>query len=81
MTPGLDIKHWIAKRKAELIKQISRRRTTIPEDTRCYDLPQPEIENGWIMQRRLGMGKVLKANPKDIAMQYESQLRELQHGL
>ena len=44
MTQEPDIKRWTAKRKAELIKQIYRGQTTIPEAARHYDLTQQEIE-------------------------------------
>lgn len=40
--PG--IKRWTAKRKPELIKQIYRGQTTIPEAAREYNLTQADIE-------------------------------------
>ena len=39
-----EIKRWTAKRKAELIKQIYRGQTTVPEAAREHDLTQAEIE-------------------------------------
>ena len=44
-----EIKRWTAKRKAELIKQIYRGQTTIPEAAREYDLTQAEIET-WMSE-------------------------------
>ena len=70
-----EIKRWTAKRKAELIKQIYRGQTTVPEAAREYDLTQAKIEN-WMDDAEAGMENALKANPKDIAEQYEKQLSE-----
>lgn len=74
-----DIKRWTAKRKAELIRQIYRGQTTVPEAARHYDLTQQEIEK-WMKGAEAGMENALKANPKDIAEQYESQLSELREA-
>src|SRR5690554_3316357 len=79
MTQEPDIKRWTAKRKAELIKQIYRGQTTVPEAARHYDLTQQEIEK-WMDDAEAGMENALKANPKDIAEQYETQLRELREA-
>ena len=74
-----EIKRWTAKRKAELSKQIYRGQTTVPEAAREYDLTQAEIEN-WMDDAEAGMENALKANPKDIAEQYEKQLSELKEA-
>ncbi len=74
-----EIKRWTAKRKSELIKQIYRGQTTVPEAAREYDLTQAEIE-GWMDDAEAGMENALKANPKDIAEQYEKQLSELKEA-
>ena len=74
-----EIKRWTAKRKAELIKQIYRGQTTVPEAAREYDLTQAEIES-WLDDAEAGMENALKANPKDIADQYEKQLGELKEA-
>jgi transposase-like protein len=79
MTQQPDIKRWTARRKAELIKQIYRGQTTIPEAARRYDLTQQEIEK-WMDDAEAGMENALKANPKDVAEQYESQLRKLREA-
>lgn len=67
-----EIKRWTAKRKAELIRQIYRGQTTVSEAAREYDLPQAEIET-WMNDAEAGMENALKANPKDIAEQYEKR--------
>ena len=74
-----EIKRWTAKRKAELIKQIYRGQTTIPEAAREYDLTQAEIET-WMTEAETGMENALKANPKDVAEQYEKQLSDLKEA-
>ena len=74
-----EIKRWTAKRKAELIKQIYRGQTTIPEAAREYDLTQAEIET-WMSEAEAGMENALKANPKDVAELYEKQLSELKEA-
>ena len=74
-----EIKRWTAKRKAELIRQIYRGQTTVPEAARHYDLTQQEIEK-WMKDAEAGMENALKANPKDISEQYESQLSELREA-
>lgn len=79
MTQEPEIKRWTAKRKAELIRQIYRGQTTVPEASRTYDLTQQEIEN-WMQDAESGMENALKANPKDIAEQYEHQLRDLREA-
>ena len=74
-----EIKRWTAKRKAELIKQIYRGQTTVPEAAWEYDPTQAEIES-WMDDAEAGMENALKANPKDIAEQYEKQLSELKEA-
>ena len=77
MTNEPEIKRWSAKRKADLIKQIYRGQTTIPEAVRQYDLTQAEIER-WLDDAESGMENALKANPKNVAEQYERQIQDLQ---
>ena len=74
-----EIKRWTAKRKAELIKQIYRGQTTVPEAAREHDLTQAEIDR-WMSDAESGMENALKANPKDISEQYEKQLSELKEA-
>ena len=79
MTQEPDIKRWTAKRKAELIRQIYRGKTTVPEAARHYGLTQQEIEK-WMSDAEAGMENALKTNPKDVAEQYETKLRELREA-
>ena len=75
-----EIKRWTAKRKAELIRQIYKGQSTIEEASREYDLTPSEIES-WIDHAEAGMENVLKANPKNVAEQYEGQLSALKEHL
>ncbi len=79
MMQELEMRRWSAKRKTEQIKQIYRGQTTIPEASREYDLTQAKIER-WISDAEAGMENALKANPKDVAEQYETQLRDLKEA-
>ncbi|MEM9313440.1 MAG: transposase [Pseudomonadota bacterium] len=74
-----EIKRWTAKRKAELIRRIYKGQTTVSDAAREYDLTPSEIE-GWIQDAEQGMENALKANPKDVAEQYEQQLSELKEA-
>ena len=53
--------------------------TTIEEASREYDLTPSEIER-WIDDAEAGMENALKANPKDVAEQYEKQLSDLKEA-
>ena len=63
-----EIKRWTAKRKAELIKQIYRGQTTVPEAARAKDITQSEIEK-WMDDAEAGMENALKSPPKDVSEQ------------
>ena len=62
------IKRWTAKRK-----------TTVAEASRAFDLSPCEIE-GWVEDAKRGMENSLRANPLDIREQYEKQLKDLQEA-
>lgn len=74
-----EIKRWTAKRKAELIRQVYKGQTSIEKAAREYDLTPSEIER-WMGDAEAGMENALKANPKDVAEQYEKQLSELKEA-
>jgi len=74
-----EIKRWTAKRKAELIRQVYKGQTSIEKAAREYDLTPSEIER-WMDDAEAGMENALKANPKDVAEQYEKQLSELKEA-
>ena len=76
MSAEPEIKRWTAKRKAALIREIYKGQTTVPEAARQHDLTPSEIE-GWIEEAEAGMENALRANPRDVAEQYEQKLKEL----
>lgn len=69
-------RRWTAKRKASLVLEIIKGKTTAAEASRAYDLTVTEIEE-WLADAMAGMENQLKARPKDIAQQYETEIKEL----
>lgn len=74
-----DIKRWTAKRKSALVIEIIQGKTTVAEASRTYDLTPSEIEE-WVEDGRKGMENALRANPLDVAAQYEKKLSDLQEA-
>lgn len=70
------IKRMTAKRKAEIVMDIFQGKTTVAEVSRQYDLTPALIEE-WMNEARKGMENQLRARPKDIAAQYEEQIKEM----
>jgi hypothetical protein len=70
------IKRWTARRKSASVLDIIQAKTTVGESSRQFNLPPFEIES-WINQAKSGMENALKAKPKDIPEQCESQLKAL----
>lgn len=79
MTLEPAIKCWTAKHKSELLMQIFAGQITVAEASRRYDLLQRDIEQ-WLEDAKAGMENSLRAKPKDVAEQYEAQLRELREA-
>ncbi|WP_417585577.1 transposase [Nitrincola sp.] len=71
-----EVKRWTAKRKAELVKEIIKGKTTVKEAARNYDLTPAEVER-WVDDAMMGMENALKANPKDVREQYEKKIDDL----
>ncbi|MFS2001000.1 DUF1153 domain-containing protein [Vibrio breoganii] len=71
-----EVKRWTAKRKAELVKDVIKGKTTAKEAARTYDLTPSEIER-WVDDALGGMENALKANPKDVTEQYEKKIDDL----
>ena len=76
MSTEPEIKRWTAKREAALIREIYKGQTTISEAARQYDLTPSEVE-GWMDEAEAGMENALRANPRDVAEQYEQKLKAL----
>lgn len=66
-----------AKRKSALVLDINQGKTTVSEASRTYDLSPSEVET-WVDDAGRGMENALRANPLDIKVQYEHQLKQIQ---
>ncbi|MCO7217587.1 DUF1153 domain-containing protein [Halomonas sp. OfavH-34-E] len=75
MTDDNPIKRWTAKRKASVLMDIFKGKTTAAEVASQYDLTVSEIE-GWVDEAQRSLENGFKARPKDIREQYESELRK-----
>lgn len=73
---NLENRRWTAKRKAALVLDIIRGTTTAAQAARSYDLTISEIEE-WVSDAMSGMENQLRSKPKDIAQQYETEIKEL----
>lgn len=80
MTDDNPIKRWTAKRKASVVMDIFKGKTTAAELARQYDLTISEIE-GWVDEVQRSMENGFRARPKDVREQYESELRETKEAL
>jgi transposase-like protein len=74
------VKRWTAKRKAAVVMDILKGKTTVAEVARQHDLTVSEVE-GWIEEAQRSMENGFRARPKDIREQYESELRETKEAL
>lgn len=55
---------------------IIRGNTTTAQASRSYDLTISEIEE-WVADAMAGMENQLRAKPKDVAQQYEAEIKDL----
>jgi len=74
-----DIKRWTAKRKAALVLEIIRGKTTVAEASRSFDVPPSEIEE-WVEEGKRGMENALRTKPLEVREEYERRLKELQEA-
>lgn len=72
----MTMKRWTAKRKANLVMDIMKGKTTFAEASREYDLTQSDIE-AWVDEAQKGMENALRSRPKDIHEQYQSEIKDL----
>ena len=75
-----DIKRWSAKRKAQVVVDILKGKTTAAEVARRHDLTVSEVE-GWIEEGLAGMENALRARPRDLREEYERKLAEAYQAL
>lgn len=71
-----EVRRWIAKRES-LSLDLIKGTTTVTQAARTYDLTPVEIEE-WLEEGLRGMENNLRSRPKDVAEQYESQIKDLQ---
>ena len=69
MSDDNSIKRWTAKRKAAVVMDIFKGKTTTAEVARQYDLTVSEIE-GWVDEAQRSMENGFNACPEDIREQY-----------
>lgn len=74
------VNRWTVKRKATVIMDIFKAKTTVAEVARQHDLTVPEVE-AWIEKAQRNMENGFRARPKEIREQYESELREAKEAL
>ena len=79
MTMEDGIKRWTAKRKSALVVEIIQGKATVAEASRSFDLTPSEIES-WVEDAKKGMENALRANPLDIKVEYEKQVKDLQEA-
>ena len=72
--PG-EIKRWTAKRKAQVVLDILKGKTTVAEVSRQHDLTPGEVEH-WVEEGIRGMENNFRARPRDIREEYERKLEE-----
>ncbi|WP_136254432.1 DUF1153 domain-containing protein [Onishia niordana] len=74
------VKRWTAKRKAAVVMDIFKGKTTLAEVARQHDLIVSEVES-WVDDAKRSMESGFKARPKDIREHYEPELRETKEAL
>lgn len=74
---GNDVKRWSAKRKAALVLEIWKGKTTATQACIEFDLTPSEIEE-WFIEAQDVMENALLARPKDVKDQYEGKVKDLQ---
>lgn len=73
----VELKRWTAKRKASLVLDVLKGKTTLAEASREFDLTPSEIEE-WMDEAQRGMENALRTKPKDMHQQYEGRIKDLQ---
>lgn len=74
------VKRWTAMRKAAVVMDIFKGKTTVSEVARQLDLTVSEVE-GWIDEAQRNMENGFRARPRDIREQYEAELQEAKGAL
>jgi transposase-like protein len=67
---------WTAKRKAAVVLEIFRGKTTPAEVARQHSLTVAEVE-GWMERFMAGAEEFLRAQPRELEARFEAERREL----
>jgi transposase-like protein len=73
---GPTPQRWTAKRKAAIVLEIIKGKTTSAEVARQHGLTVADVE-GWIERAQFGMEEFLKALPKEVEERHTSEKKEL----
>lgn len=71
-----DVKRWTAKRKAAVILDILKGKTTAVDVARAHGLTVGEVE-GWLDRFTRGGEEYLRARPRDVQAQHEAEKKDL----
>ena len=72
-----EIQRWTAKRKAAVVLEVLKGKTTGVEACRKYGIRQSELE-GWTKRFLEGGENSLRSNPREERAEYEARIKELQ---
>lgn len=74
---AMDGQRWTSRKKAEVVVEILKGKTTLVDFCRSNDLKQSEVEK-WIDDFVSGGTQALKANPKDMKSEHRKEVDQLQ---
>jgi len=73
---ALEIKRWTAKRKAAVVIDIIKGKTTVAEVARAHDFTVAEIEP-WRDEFLAGGEERMRTNPRDAEARWEAEKKDL----
>ena len=73
---NIEIKRWTSRRKAEVVTDIIKGKTTAPEVARSHGLTVSEIEQ-WLEDFISTGTEALRSNPRDAQAQHKTREKEL----
>ena len=72
----MDVQRWTAKRKAAVVLDIIKGKTTLADAARAGALTVAEVE-AWVEQFVKGGEEHLRSHPRDLAEQFEAEKKQL----
>ena len=73
---GTDIQRWTAKRKAAVVLELIRGKTTTADVARQHGLTVAEVEQ-WQNDFLSGGEESLRTNPRDLKVRHEAEKKQL----